>query len=357
MRCRIWTYPNHTTRVLFEHVRLAFSDSVHHLQGLTAPVGIEKNCLASSLRIMGKPLIAHNIMTLNSVLEHKIDTVFVPNEFKSAANLVHEYFPNIYVKERQDKLSDANDTLVLQAKDKDSFEATDALGISTNINGGGLILDEELTKGELTLPINSILWGEHNGRNRRVFMELIIYPWHFLRSLQKVLSDTITETKISPSAKVSKMCILDGPCIIEDDVILDDFCKIKGPAYISKGSVIGMCSLVRNSILGENTKIGFNCEVAKSYFLGNTKIAHQNVILDSIVGNGVWFGGYSATANVLITRRNVRYKVEDKLVDTGTDHFGAVVGNNSTIGANVLILPGRQIPSGSMIQAGTIISK
>lgn len=57
----------------------------------------------------------------------------------------------------------------------------------------------------------------------------------------------------------------------------------------------------------------------------------------------MWFGGYSGTANVLLTRRNVKYQVEsNELVDTGTDHFGAVVGNNSAIGAAVIILSTRQ---------------
>jgi hypothetical protein len=34
-------------------------------------------------------------------------------------------------------------------------------------------------------------------------------------------------------------------------------------------------------------------------------MAHQNVILDSIIGQHVWFGGYSGTANVLFTRKNL----------------------------------------------------
>ena len=78
------------------------------------------------------------------------------------------------------------------------------------------------------------------------------------------------------------------------------------------------------------------------------------MILDSVIGENVWFGGYSGTANVLLTRGNIKYAVGKDLVDTGTDHFGAVVGNNCAVGASVIILPGRQVPSDSFIQAGTI---
>ena len=49
--------------------------------------------------------------------------------------------------------------------------------------------------------------------------------------------------------------------------------------------------------------------------------------------------------------------MHDKLVDTGTNHFGAVVGNNCAIGASVIILPGRQVQSNTVIQAGTIFGK
>ena len=133
--------------------------------------------------------------------------------------------------------------------------------------------------------------------------------------------------------------------------------KIKGPAYVRKGSHIEMGSLIRNSILEHNTSIGFNCEIGKSYFAGNAKISHHNVILDSLIGKNVWFGGYSGTANVLLTHKNIQYMVDGKLEDTGKDHFGAVVSNNSSIGAAVIIMPGRKILPNTMIPAGTIYKK
>jgi hypothetical protein len=48
-----------------------------------------------------------------------------------------------------------------------------------------------------------------------------------------------------------------------------------------------------------NTRIGFNCEIDQSYFAGNDKISHHNVILDTIVGQNVWLGGYSGTADFI----------------------------------------------------------
>ncbi|MBA3750772.1 MAG: hypothetical protein H0X03_07795, partial [Nitrosopumilus sp.] len=85
-----------------------------------------------------------------------------------------------------------------------------------------------------------------------------------------------------------------------------------------------MGSLIRTSMLDYNTNIGFNCEIGKSYFAGSTKIAHHNVILDSIIGKNIWFDGYSGTANVLLNRKNIHHQLNGKLADIGRNHFGAV---------------------------------
>jgi acetyltransferase-like isoleucine patch superfamily enzyme len=55
--------------------------------------------------------------------------------------------------------------------------------------------------------------------------------------------------------------------------------------------------------------------------------------------------------------KNIKYKIDDVLVDTGINQFGAVVGNNCSIGASVIILPGIQILPTSVVQARTVIGK
>lgn len=132
------------------------------------------------------------------------------------------------------------------------------------------------------------------------------------------------------------------------------FAKLKDP-YIGRNCFIGMGSLVRNSILEQNTKIGFKCEITKSYFVGNDKVSHHNVILDSIVGQNVWFGGYAGTVNVSSDRKNVKYEIDNTLVDTGTDHFGSVIGDSCCIGTSAIIMPGRKVLPNTHIQAGTIV--
>jgi UDP-N-acetylglucosamine diphosphorylase / glucose-1-phosphate thymidylyltransferase / UDP-N-acetylgalactosamine diphosphorylase / glucosamine-1-phosphate N-acetyltransferase / galactosamine-1-phosphate N-acetyltransferase len=297
------------------------------------------DCPATSLKVFGQPLIIRNIQAAKEFLD--IDKVVVPKESTNAVKLIEENFPSIDV----EQFSSSNNN--------------DSRTITTTVFQNYLLNSNEVRtlnkKAEFEVPVNTFI--HYSLERAALLIDAVIYPWDFLKLIQKVLCDNIKDTIISPNASIAKSSIIEGPCIIEDGVTIDDFCKIKGPTYIGKGSFIGMSSLIRNCMLGEKTRIGFNCEIARSYFAGHDKMAHQNVILDSIIGKGVWLGGYSGTANVLLNRQNIRYEVFGKLVDTGINHFGAVIGSNSAIGASVIILPGRQVPSNSRIQAGTIFGK
>jgi UDP-N-acetylglucosamine diphosphorylase / glucose-1-phosphate thymidylyltransferase / UDP-N-acetylgalactosamine diphosphorylase / glucosamine-1-phosphate N-acetyltransferase / galactosamine-1-phosphate N-acetyltransferase len=322
-------------------MHLVFRNSTHHLQSLMADCS---DCPATSLKVFGQPLIVRNIQVAKEILD--IDKVIVPKESTNAVKIIEENFPSIDVE--QFSSSNNNDD------DSDNRTITTATAFHNYLLNSNEVrtLNKNVT---FEVPVNTFI--HYSLERASLLIDAVIYPWDFLKLIQKVLCENIKDTIISPNASIAKSSIIEGPCIIEDGVTIDDFCKIKGPTYIGKGSFIGMSSLVRNCMLGDKTRIGFNCEIARSYFAGHDKMAHQNVILDSVIGQGVWLGGYSGTANVLLNRQNIRYELNGQLVDTGTNHFGAVVGNNCSVGAAVIILPGRQVPSNSIIQAGTIFGK
>jgi UDP-3-O-[3-hydroxymyristoyl] glucosamine N-acyltransferase len=332
-------------------LKLIFYNTPHYLDSLVdsnntdSTNNIKKECPASFLKVLGEPLILRNINIARKKLH--LDKVLIPKGLHNALRIVQEAFPQIGVEEFSDGIDDRcyNDDNN-NSESKRSITASSQHPLYGKAIIGGKYEDFEI-------PLNACLhYSENIGG---LFMESIIYPWDFLNLVQKVLHEEVTRDIISPKASIAKSSIIEGPCIIEDDVNIDDFCKIKGPTYIGKGSFVGMSSLIRNCMFGNETRIGFNCEIGKSYFAGHDKISHQNVILDSIIGENVWFGGFSGTANVLLTQGNIRYEIsKGNLIDTGTNHFGAVVGNNSAIGASVIILPGRQVPYNTMIQAGTI---
>jgi UDP-N-acetylglucosamine diphosphorylase / glucose-1-phosphate thymidylyltransferase / UDP-N-acetylgalactosamine diphosphorylase / glucosamine-1-phosphate N-acetyltransferase / galactosamine-1-phosphate N-acetyltransferase len=290
--------------------------------------------------VLGEPLILRNIKIATKRLN--FDKILIPKGLHNTLKLVQIAFPHIDVEEFDDekdnRRSNSNNRRYATFPSKQPLYTKVTIGEKSR---------------NIEIPLNACL--HYSETSKSLSMDSIIYPWDFLNLVQKVLHEEVTQNMISPNASVAKSSIIEGPCIIEDDVTIDDFCKIKGPTYIGRGSFVGMGSLIRNCMFGNGTRIGFSCEIGKSYFVGNDKVSHHNVILDSMIGEKVWFGGYSGTANVLLTRGNIRYETSNgNLIDTGTDHFGAVVGNNSAIGASVIILPGRQVPHSTMIKPGTI---
>ncbi|HYZ60608.1 MAG TPA: hypothetical protein VE544_13200, partial [Nitrososphaeraceae archaeon] len=100
------------------------------------------------------------------------------------------------------------------------------------------------------------------------------------------------------------------------------------------------------------------CEIGRSYFVGRDIVPHQNVIVDSLVGENVWFGAYSATDNILPKKQKITYEIgKGNVIDTGMDHFGAVIGNNCTISSSVTIFPGKHIHPDTVVGPDTIVSR
>ena len=287
----------------------------------------------ASLKVLNQPLIVRNLGIVGRILN--IHRIKVPSECSAVLRLIQDNFPAISVDEY-----DTNNTRNNINDDTPTDTSTSARSFKISIN-------ENLNS--LEIPLNSALWYLQSEKN--ILVNPIVYPWDFHYIIRRILQEELIES-ISPDASLSKSTIIDGPCIIEDGVTIDDFCKIKGPTYIGKGSLIGMSSLIRNCMLGNETRIGFNCEIGRSYFTGHDKIPHQNVIVDSLIGENVWFGAYSAVDNVLPQEGKILYEIsKGNAIDTGMDHFGAVIGNNSTLSTSVIIKPGSHIQADTLIQA------
>lgn len=287
----------------------------------------------ASLKVLNQPLIVRNLGIVGRILN--IHRIKVPSECSAVLRLIQDNFPAISVDEY-----DTNNTRNNINDDTPTDTSTSARSFKISIKGN---------LNSLEIPLNSALWYLQSEKN--ILVNPIVYPWDFHYIIRRILQEELIES-ISPNASLSKSTIIDGPCIIEDGVTIDDFCKIKGPTYIGKDSLIGMSSLIRNCMLGNETRIGFNCEIGRSYFIGHDKIPHQNVIVDSLIGENVWFGAYSGVDNVLPQEERILYEIaKGNAIDTGMDHFGAVVGNNCTISTSVIIKPGSHIQADTLIQA------
>lgn len=325
-------------------MELIFRRSNHFLHSIVGANENESQTPASSLKVLHQPLIVRNVSIANRI--QNINRIKVPSKCSGTLKLLRDNFSTIDVEEYEDDEKDDDEDI----KSNDNNSSKDIDNNSTAARSHNISIKEKMD--HLEIPLNSAIWYLQSEKEKSVLINPIKYPWDLHYVIQKILQEEVKHVSISPNASVSKSTVIEGPCIIEDDVTIDDFCKIKGPTYISKGSFIGMSSLIRNCMLGDKTRIGFNCEIARSYLLGGDKISQQNIVVDSIIGENVWFGAYAATVNVLSTKQKISYEIEKgKSIDTGIDRFGALVGNNCTISTSVIIMPGRHIQADTLIQA------
>src|ERR671919_1088955 len=315
------------------NLELIFLLSKHYLDSLLID---NDEASVSSLKVLNQPLIVRNLGMVNGVLN--IHRIRAPSECRTVLRLIQDNFPEISVDEYEYNADNTDNTNNTNNDDDDDDIPTDT---STSARSFKMSIKGNMNR--LEMPLNSALWYSQLEKDN-ILVTPIVYPWDFHYIVQRILREELTEASISPNVSIAKSTIIDGPCMIEDGVTIDDFCKIKGPTYIGKGSFVGMSSLIRNCMIGNDTRIGFNCEVGRSYFTGHDKIPHQNVIVDSLIGENVWFGAYSVTLNALFTRNKIPFEIDKgNVVDTGMDHFGAVIGNNCTIGTSVTIFPGKHI--------------
>jgi len=188
----------------------------------------------------------------------------------------------------------------------------------------------------------------------RDFWQPIKFPWHIL-DLQTYFLKKLSP-KISSSSKVSKTAILKGPVFIDDDVEIFDYAVLIGPVFIGKKVKIGNFSLVRESIIGENSIVGAHCEIARS-FLGKNNSIHRSYFGDSILAGNSNFGAGTISGNLRFDEKDIFSKISNQNISTDRKKFGTAVGENCKIGIGVKIFPGIKIGKKSFISPGAIVKE
>lgn len=180
------------------------------------------------------------------------------------------------------------------------------------------------------------------------------YPWH-LFNVEKYLFDKFLKNKIDKTARISKKAVIKGKVYIGENVEILEGVVIKGPCYIGDDSLIGNNSLVREyTNLEENVLIGAFAEVTRCIFQRNSHV-HSGFFGDSIFSQDCRVGAGSVVANVKIDRSKIKTKVKGKKIETQSDSLGVIVGENTKIGINCSLMPGKLIGSNCLIGPGSLV--
>ena len=166
--------------------------------------------------------------------------------------------------------------------------------------------------------------------------------WEIVKNLPDYLAELFSSGKLKGNHSDN--------VYIEEGVKVDPTAKIIGPAYIGKGSEVRFNAYIReNVIVGENSIIGHATEIKNSLILDNSVIAHYNHIADSVIGNNVNIAGGAQVANLRLDQQSVKVDVSGEKVDTGLKKLGAIIGDNSQIGANAVLNPGTILGKKSVV--------
>ncbi len=151
-------------------------------------------------------------------------------------------------------------------------------------------------------------------------------------------------TEIRGNTEIGENCII-GPCSVIQNSIVGDDCKVNATqiydAVLEDNVSIGPFSQVRpNSRLCTGVKIGDFVEIKNSTVGDDTHASHLTYIGDSDVGKKVNFGCGTITSNY-----------------DGKNKYRTVIGDNVFIGCNTNLIAPVKLGDGSFVAAGSTITE
>jgi NDP-sugar pyrophosphorylase family protein len=169
-------------------------------------------------------------------------------------------------------------------------------------------------------------------------------PWQLVLQIPSVVEKLIS--KLSSEYVVNNGVAIHTSAKVEDHVVL------KAPIIIGPNCFIASHAYLRGGVylLGNNS-IGPGCEIKSSILFPFTNLAHFNFVGDSILGSHVNMEAGSIIANHFNERTNkmISVTIDNREIETGTEKFGALVGDDCKIGANAVLSPGTILKKASIV--------
>ncbi|HOM96334.1 MAG: hypothetical protein GX941_05925 [Candidatus Methanofastidiosa archaeon] len=131
-----------------------------------------------------------------------------------------------------------------------------------------------------------------------------------------------------------------GPIYIGDNTEIRAFSRIAGPTYIGKNCLI-KSGRIQDCSIGDVCKIGG--EIEDSIFHGYSNKQHYGFIGHAYVGEWVNLGAGTSNSDLKGTYGTIKYDIAGKVIDSGEQFFGCVIGDNTKSSIGTLIYTGKKI--------------
>jgi UDP-N-acetylglucosamine diphosphorylase/glucosamine-1-phosphate N-acetyltransferase len=149
-----------------------------------------------------------------------------------------------------------------------------------------------------------------------------------------------------------------GPVSVAESARIRSGAYIEGPVFIDEDCDVGPNCYVRSGTsLGRSVRVGNACEIKNSVIMDHTHVGHLSYVGDSILGERCNLGAGTVTANYRLDAGTIKMMVKDKLVDTGRQKLGVVLGDNVKTGIKSLFMPGIKVGMNSWVGPNFMVER
>ena len=249
------------------------------------------------------------------------------------------------------------------------------------------------------IPIENFFTHLKDFAHAQIF-EKIEWAWEPLKTLDRSIhsilrinspnaesADTLEGTTVSnpadwKNAKIGKSLFVNQwmeiktPVLIKPlgiligkGTILEPSAILKGPLVIGEGCEIRQGAYLRGNVLiGSHCVIGHCTEIKNSIVMNHSEAGHFNYIGDSILGSHVNMGAGSRLANLQFRTAEQKERevqifpeipalIDDKIIATGLNKFGAILGDNVEVGCNAVLCPGALVGKENWVYPNSVLPK
>lgn len=175
-------------------------------------------------------------------------------------------------------------------------------------------------------------------------------PWDLVTQAPEIVRQLLAglspdDYEIHDEIAVHRTATVEAGAVLKAPLIIGAHCFIATGAYLRGG-----CWVDEHCIFGPGA------ELKTSFVFSGSKLAHFNFVGDSVLGHGVNLEAGSIVANYRNERadKEVQVRIDGRLQRTGCDKFGALLGDQSRVGANGVLAPGAVISPGGVVGRGQV---
>jgi NDP-sugar pyrophosphorylase family protein len=168
------------------------------------------------------------------------------------------------------------------------------------------------------------------------------------RLVHLALADLDDGYTVEGDIAVHRSATIEVGAILKGPMIVGPRCFVAGSAYLRGGIY-----------LDEDCIVGPGSELKTSFMFKGSKLAHLNFVGDTVLGAraNVEAGAIIANYRNELDDKTIRFRFNGMVVDTEVDKFGALVGDDSRIGANAVIAPGAILLPGTKIARLSLVDQ